>query len=303
MLTESDLKRFAPKAKREYVAALLGGLDHLRAAGILDNEHRLAHFMGQCGSETAGFTIVRESLTYTTAARLRKVWPGRFRNKSDAELRPLLRNPVTLGDAVYMGRMGNTEPGDGYAYRGGGFLQTTGKEAVARYCGLCGISLRPDILDDIPATLRFACKEWEQSGCNEWADQNDITKVSKAINTGSANSNIKPVGMADRQTWFAKAWSVWGGKGKPDTVAEAPTVTKPLVAAGSIATTITAIPNVPQTWTETITNAEAWRMAGESVASFLKAGLSNPIAAALVVMTVMAVWFGPPLLAKWKSSP
>jgi putative chitinase len=95
--------------------------------------------MAQCASETGGFTIVRESLTYTSAERLRTVWPARFRNKSDAELAHLVRNPVALGDAVYMGRMGNTAPGDGYAYRGGGFLQTTGRFNVEKYCKQCGI--------------------------------------------------------------------------------------------------------------------------------------------------------------------
>jgi putative chitinase len=295
MLTEADIKRFAPRAKREYVAALLGGMDRLQAAGILDSELRLAHFMGQVGAETDGLTIVRESLTYTTAARLRTVWPARFRNKSDAELAHLLRNPVALGDAVYMGRMGNSQPGDGYAYRGGGFLQTTGKHAVQSYCKVCGIEPRSDILDDITATLRFACVEWEQSGCNKWADENDITKVSKAINTGSATSNVKPVGMVSRQEWFAKAWAVWGGKGKPDTVAAAPTSTKPAVVATAAATTVATIPSVPQSWLDAISSATTWQTAGEKVAGFGKAALASPLAASLIAGVVVAIWFGPAL--------
>ena len=298
MLTEADLKRFAPKAKKEYIAALLGGMDHLRSAGILDSELRLAHFMGQVGSETGGLTIVRESLTYTTAARLRTVWPSRFRNKSDAELAHLLRNPVALGDAVYMGRMGNDKPGDGYAYRGGGFIQTTGKYAVEKYCKMCGLTIHPNILDDLSATLRFACAEWVESGCNKWADENDITKVSKAINTGSATSNVKPVGMADRQIWFAKAWSVWGGKGRPDTVAEAPSATKPAMVATATATTIAAIPSVPQGWLDAITSVSAWQVAGEKVAGFVKAAAGSPLAAFLVAAVVLGVWFGPALYGR-----
>lgn len=216
MITADDLKRFAPKARPEYVTALLGGLDHLRAAGILENPYRLCHFMAQCGHETDGFTISRESLHYTSAKRLREVWPSRFRNKSDADLRPLLKNGLALGDAVYMGRMGNNLPGDGFNYRGGGFLQTTGKSAVAKYAEACDMEPSADLLDNIPMTLRFACVEWLESNCCEFADENDITKVSKAINVGSATSNVKPVGIADRQRWFAKAWGIWGDKGKPD---------------------------------------------------------------------------------------
>ncbi len=298
MLTESDIRRFAPKAKAEYVAALLGGMEHLRSAGILDSELRVAHFFAQCGSETGGLTIVRESLTYTSAERLRTVWPARFRNKSDAELAHLVSNPVALGDAVYMGRMGNTAPGDGYAYRGGGFLQTTGKDAVLRYCKMCGLEPRPDILDDITATLRFACAEWAHSNCNQWADENDITKVSKAINTGSAFSNVKPVGMADRQAWFAKAWSVWGGKGKPDKVAETPSVAKPLGVATATASTIAAIPSVPQGWLDNIASLSAWQSAGEKVAGFVKAGMGNPLMAGILALVVAVIWFGPQIYAR-----
>lgn len=217
-ITESDLKRFAPRANAEYAAALLGGIEMLREAGILENEYRLCHFMGQCGAETGGFTVVRESLMYMTAKRLREVWPARFRNKSDLELKPLIKNPIALGDAVYGGRMGNTFPADGYNFRGGGFLQTTGRAAVTRYCKACDIPFRADVLDDIHVTLRFAIYEWVESKCNEWADENDLTKVSKAINTGSAFGNTKPVGMTSRQEWFAKAWGIWGDKGKPDRV-------------------------------------------------------------------------------------
>lgn len=229
-ITEKDLKRFAPRAHPEYVAALLGGIELMREAGILDNEYRVCHFMGQVGAETGGLTVIRESLMYITPKRLREVWPARFRNKSDIELAPLIRNPIALGDAVYGGRLGNTFPGDGYAFRGGGFLQTTGRAAVTRYCKACGAPFRPDALDDVSLTLKFACTEWKESGCNDWADENDLTKVSKAINTGSATGTVKPVGMTERQIWFAKAWSIWGMKGKPD-------VPKPPMSVRNVVTT------------------------------------------------------------------
>lgn len=215
-ITEADLRKFTPKANKEYVTALLDGMDELREAGILESPFRLCHFMAQVAHETGGFTIIRESLHYTSTKRIREVWPARFRNKSDAELKPLVKNGIALGDAVYMGRMGNALPGDGYAYRGGGFLQTTGRSAVERYAKCLNVTPSPTLLDDVSMTLRFACLEWKESNCCEYADENDLTKVSKAINVGSATSNVKPVGIADRQAWFAKAWAVWGEKGKAD---------------------------------------------------------------------------------------
>jgi putative chitinase len=237
IILESDLKKFSKRANPEYVAALLGGMELLREAGILENEQRLSHFMGQVGAETGGFTVIRESLNYMTAKRLREVWPARFRNKSDIELQPLLKNPIKLGDEVYGGRMGNSHPGDGYTFRGGGFLQTTGRAAVVQYCKACGVPFRPDVLDDISLSLRFAVEEWTKAKCNDFADQNDLMKVSRAINVGSASSNVIPVEMKSREEWFAKAWAIWGSKGKADKPPKEPiSPAKVLTAAATTAT-------------------------------------------------------------------
>lgn len=246
-ITEADLKKFAPRARREYVTTLIGGITHLRPAGILDSSYRLCHFLAQCAHETDGFTIVRESLRYTKAARLRTVWPARFREKTNAELAPLLKDEKKLGEAVYFGRMGNTQPGDGYDFRGGGFLQTTGRAAVTSYSKRLGLESSASLLDDIPTTLQFAILEWADAKCNAHADENDLTKVSKAINTGSATGNVKPVGMDSRQEWFAKAWAIWGDKGKPDVPKEPMTGKEVLAkvvvpAAGGVEATRQAAP-------------------------------------------------------------
>lgn len=210
-ITASELKRFAPKAKAVYVDTLLANLNVLEDAGILENNFRLAHFFAQVGAETDGMTILRESMAYRTPARLRAVWPSRFGKKSDAFLLELIADPVKLADSVYGGRMGNRKgTSDGYDYRGGMWLQTTGRGAVAKYCAKLGAEPLPSSLDDPVLTLQMACLEWEESGCNAWADQNDILKVSKAINTGSATSNIMPVGLPDRKHWLAQALKVWG---------------------------------------------------------------------------------------------
>lgn len=82
---------------------------------------------------------VRENLTYSSAARLRAVWPSRF--KSDAAAAPYVRNPQKLANFVYGGRLGNTGPNDGWLYRGGGFPQTTGKENYQKVGRVVGVDL------------------------------------------------------------------------------------------------------------------------------------------------------------------
>jgi putative chitinase len=300
MITREDMKKFAPKAKQEYVDALLDGMEHLQEAGILDSELRVAHFMGQCAAETGGFTVVRESLTYTTAARLRKVWPARFRNKSDSELAHLLRNPVALGDAVYRGRMGNTASGDGYNYRGGGFLQTTGKYAVEKYCKACGVPISANILDDIPMTLRFACVEWVESGCNDWADENALVKVSRAINVGSATSNVTPVGMKEREQWFAKAWGIWGDKGKPDVEKNKMAASTKVglgVTGGTAGTAVVSSP--PTAVTDTVANVGAWQSIGKTAIEASTLAWSKPWLLVVAVSLGLGVMFWPDIRRMW----
>lgn len=209
--TEIELRRFSPRMLDGFRQGLLRGKGTLQEAGILDSGMRLSHFMGQFGGETAGGTLNRENLNYTTVASIRGAWRARASKHSDEWIKAnLLRNPVAIGDWAYGGRMGNRKgTSDGYDFRGGGYLQTTGRGHVADLCTACTIPIRPDILDDFDATLKFACAEWKSSGCNELADANDLMGISKAINTGSATSNVVPNGVPHRQAWFDKAKDIW----------------------------------------------------------------------------------------------
>lgn len=83
-----------------------------------------------------------ESLTYTSAARIRAVWPSRF--PSTAAAQPYVRQPQKLANFVYGGRMGNTGPNDGWTYRGRSLCQITGRQMYAKFGNLLGIDLVRD---------------------------------------------------------------------------------------------------------------------------------------------------------------
>jgi predicted chitinase len=216
-LTREAWKKFASGCPQAWAEALFGNLDLLTAHGILENEYRWCHFAATVYAETGNFRELRENLNYRTANALRRAWPSRFGHLTDAQCRPYLRNPRALAAKVYNGRMGN-RPGssDGYDFRGGGWIQTTGREQVEAYCKELGITPGPTTLDDPVITLQFAVLEWTAAKCNEWADENDIRKIAKAINTGSADSNIQPNGMSNRIAAFALAWKYWGEYGTAD---------------------------------------------------------------------------------------
>ena len=141
-----------PKAKPEYVAAFDAGDAQLAAADIT-TPLRLAHLLAQCGAESGGLTLTRESLNYTTEAVLQRVFNNMRLTKPllPGEVKMLLRQEKDLGERFYgvslpsdlyrkkgmngginpgntrkAKSLGNDRPGDGFLFRGNGLLQTTG---------------------------------------------------------------------------------------------------------------------------------------------------------------------------------
>lgn len=238
-VTRKQWKAFAPKCPEVYADTLFQHMQYLRAHNILDTELRWCHFAATVYHETGGFTEIRENMRYTTCKALRGAWPSRFGSKTDDELKPLLKNPKDLAECVYgieSGRpvsdLGNTEPGDGYAFRGGGWFNTTGRGPVKKYCDALGIPMSPAVLDDPVATLKFAVLEWTDGKCNALADANELRKIAKVINTGSANSGVEPVGMDGRKEAFARAWKLWGETGAADTPAQMPSIGEMMLKIG-----------------------------------------------------------------------
>lgn len=153
-----------------------------------------AMFRATVAHESAGFTRLEENLNYS-AARLRAVWPSRFKTPESAQA--IARQPERIANKVYGGRMGNTEPGDGWRYRGRGLFQLTFK-ANYRACGVAlGLDLLadPDLLLQHGPAARSAGWFWATKGCQTLAEEAGFEAVTRRIN-GGLN------GMADRRRLF-----------------------------------------------------------------------------------------------------
>jgi len=207
-VTAAQLKKLFPSAKAELVSAVIASWPYAETAGITTKQ-RIALFFANVGVETGGLRLIVESLNYTSAARIRAVWPTRFR--TDEAAQPFVRQPQKLANKVYNGRMGNrTGSNDGWMFRGSGMMQTTGRE---NYTAL-GFGDNPDALRDPAVAFSTAVREWAKRGCNAMADRGDVKACRKAINGGT-------IGLAEVEALYAKALTVFayeqpGTTPKPD---------------------------------------------------------------------------------------
>jgi putative chitinase len=84
--------------------------------------------------------------------------------------------------------MGNGDElsGEGWKYRGRGFLQITGKENYFRLANDTDLDClkNPDLLLDEPNAMISALWFWNLKGLNKLADKNDIVRITKKINGG-----------------------------------------------------------------------------------------------------------------------
>ena len=184
------------------------GLKTLGDYGVSDNYDRLMQFFAQAAMETGGFTLIRESLTYTTVKAIPAAWKSRAAGKTNEWIEDnLLRKPQDLGDWAYGGRLGNVKGTlDGFNFRGGGTFQTTGRNSYTAKGKLAKVDLgnHPELIEDPQISLLAACAKWKESGCNAFADAGLIRKISRAINIGNANSATPANGEAERITWYDK---------------------------------------------------------------------------------------------------
>src|SRR4030095_556192 len=208
-VTLDQILHLAPNARSSYREAFQNGQPLLDQFNISDTPLRLAPFMAQVLPETEGPPNKMETLN-SSAERLPKVWPSRFKPTGPLDPADFAHNQQKLGNEVYGGRMGNTGPNDGFTYRGRGLLQLTGKDSYQEATTTLRAQIRaapdfvatPDAVFSAQWCLAVAAAEWASKGCNALADGDDIRKVTKAINGGL-------IGLSDRTEQLRLTKAVW----------------------------------------------------------------------------------------------
>ena len=166
---------------------------------------RLAHFLAQAGHESGGFRVTQENLNYS-AKGLTGIFKKYFKlpdgTVDEPKAAAYAKKPEKIANLVYGGRMGNgpESSGEGYKFRGRGYIQLTGKDNYTAFGKSIGIDMLVNA-DSVASThaLTSAAWFWSKNKLNEIADTGAtdevVTKITKRVNGGT-------IGLADRIKHF-----------------------------------------------------------------------------------------------------
>lgn len=148
----------------------------------LNTELRLYHFMAQVYQETGATFMIDEDLNYAATAL-----PGLFKyyrlhpdeQQVDGRTPAHRADQEAIANKAYGGRNGNTEPGDGWRYKGRGMKQLTGRKNYKAFTGYSkktwGDSInyeeKPELIaTDIKLAVRSALFFWDDNNLYTIAD-------------------------------------------------------------------------------------------------------------------------------------
>jgi len=164
----------------------------------INTPQRLSHFLAQCSHESGHFRAVRENLNYS-AKSLRSVFGKYF--PTDEIARQYERQPERIGSRAYANRIGNGDEasGDGYRYRGRGYIQLTGKQNYAAFRRFVpeDVVANPELVAD-KYPLLSAAWFWNSRNLNNKADEGALPAVRAVTRVVNGGFN----GLADREKEF-----------------------------------------------------------------------------------------------------
>ena len=193
------------KLKGHIPDAVIAQIPETAAKFGINTPLRLAHFLAQCGHESGGFRAVQENLNYSAKGLngiFRKYFP------TEASAAAYARNPAKIAAKVYGGRMGNgaEATGEGYKFRGRGYIQLTGKDNYKAFSSSIGedMTATPDkVATHYP--LLSAAWFFSKNGLHKLADEGAsdavVTKITKRVNGGT-------IGLPDRIKHFKEYYSL-----------------------------------------------------------------------------------------------
>jgi putative chitinase len=169
-----------------------------------------ASWIGQCGHECGNFRIMEENLNYRapTLLKLFPQHPKRVWGFTPESAAAYEKQPQKIANRIYGNRMGNRDEasGDGFRFRGSGFLQLTGMNNFFHAGQALGVDfiMQPELVRTPMYAAQTAGWFWQTHRLNQYADSGDILTMTKRINGGT-------IGLEDRKKHIEHALHVLGG--------------------------------------------------------------------------------------------
>ena len=175
----------------------------------INSKTRISAFLAQTGHESANYTRFDENLNYSAKA-LDSVF-GKYFHRAGVDAQDYHRQPEKIANRVYASRMGNGDEasGDGWAYRGRGLIQLTGKSNYASFSEDTGINIvgYPDkVTEDKNTIVATAVWYWAKNKLNRFVDAGDFKGLTRAINGGYN-------GLEHREDLYNKSIFLWNACG------------------------------------------------------------------------------------------
>jgi putative chitinase len=192
------------KLKGHIPDSVIAAIPDTAAKFNITNVLRLAHFLAQAGHESGQFKATSENLNYSSKGLL-GIFPRYF---TPALAESYARQPQKIANRVYGGRMGNgvEATGDGFKFRGRGYIQLTGKDNYTQFDKTVpeDILANPDLVSTKYALMSAAWffdknKLW--AICDKGSDQGTVTAVTKRVNGGT-------IGLPDRIKHFNEYYNL-----------------------------------------------------------------------------------------------
>lgn len=181
MITQDKIKRIFPRIQTDKISGLIDAMGRFN----INTPLRQAAFLAQCAHESREFMVTEENLNYSPD-RLLAVFPKYFQTTEEANR--CGRNPQAIANRVYANRMGNgpESSGDGYKYRGRGYIQLTGHDNYMNYAAATATDAlnAPGIVSNGDGAAMSAAWFWSKNGLNDLADKEDMMTITKRINGG-----------------------------------------------------------------------------------------------------------------------
>jgi putative chitinase len=200
MITNETFDLFAPNAPLTYAKLF----EKERQSSSVTTPLRLAHFLAQIHHESLGLTRLVESFYYRPE-RLTLLFSSIPNIQYATAL--LKGGAKAVANRIYANRLGNGSEasGDGWKYRGSGFIQLTGRDNFRLFGNLINLPLEedPDLARQPEIAVRIAYAYWDYKKLSPLADLDNVREITRLINGNAL------LGLRERAALVEQAKKIW----------------------------------------------------------------------------------------------